>query len=46
MKYEKPEVRLSAEAIRTIETFSKGMGFPDSIVGDLVHSTPAYEADE
>jgi hypothetical protein len=46
MKYEKPEVRLSAEAIRTIETFSKGTGFADNIVGDLVRSTPAYESDE
>ena len=46
MKYEKPEVRLSAEAIRTIETFSKGMGFPDSIPNDPVHTTNAYEADE
>jgi hypothetical protein len=46
MKYEKPEVRLSAEAIRTIETFSKGMGNPDNIVGNPVHTTAAYEADE
>jgi hypothetical protein len=46
MKYEKPEVRLSAEAIRTIESFRKGLGNPDNIVGDPVLSTAAYEADE
>ena len=46
MKYEKPEVRLSVEAILTIETFTKGAGLADNIVGDMVRSTPAYESDE
>jgi hypothetical protein len=46
MKYEKPEVRLSEEAIRTIESHSKWMGLPDTIEGNPVYTTPAYEADE
>jgi hypothetical protein len=46
VKYEKPEIRLSAEAIRTIETHSKWMGNPDTFIQDLVQTTPAYEADE
>ena len=47
MKYEKPEVRLSVEAILTIETFTKGTGLADNIVGDMeFRSTPAYESDE
>ncbi|MGA8678498.1 MAG: hypothetical protein WB621_25045 [Candidatus Acidiferrales bacterium] len=46
MKYERPEIRLSAEAIRTIETHSKWMGSPDLIIEDQVHTTAAYEADE
>jgi hypothetical protein len=46
MKYEKPEVRLSAEAIRTIESHSKLTGLPDTMVGNPIHTTPAYEADE
>jgi len=46
MKYEKPEVRLSAEAIRTIQMHNKLNGNPDTFIEDPVQTTPAYEADE
>ena len=46
MRYEKPVVRLSAEAIRTIESHSKGMGLADNPDTNPIHTTPAYEADE
>jgi|BogFormECP03_OM2_1039629.scaffolds.fasta_scaffold06244_2 hypothetical protein len=46
MKYEKPEVRIVAEAIRAIEDHAKLVGAPDSMVGNPIHTTPAYQADE
>jgi hypothetical protein len=46
VKYERPEIRLSAEATRTIETHNKWVGNPDQIINDPVETTPAYEADE
>ena len=46
MKYERPEIRLSVEAIRTIEMHNKWKGSPDTIIDDPVHTTAAYEADE
>ncbi|HXM14139.1 MAG TPA: hypothetical protein VN933_02785 [Candidatus Eremiobacteraceae bacterium] len=46
MKYEKPEVRIAAEAIRAIESHTKFLGTPDTMVGNPIHTTPAYEADE
>lgn len=46
MKYERPEIRLSAEAIRSIEMHNKLTGNPDIIKDDPVQTTPAYEADE
>jgi hypothetical protein len=46
MKYEKPEVRLSTEAIRAIEGFGKPLGPSDNPDNQLMKTTPAYEADE
>jgi len=46
MKYEKPEVRISAEAIRAIEGFGKVGGPHDNPDTNPTKTTPAYEADE
>jgi hypothetical protein len=45
MKYEKPAVRLSTEAIRAIESVGKPAG-PQDNPEQMIKSTPAYEADE
>lgn len=46
MKYQKPEVRLSTEAIRAIESFGKPIGPTDNPDTLPTRTTPAYEADE
>ena len=46
MKYQKPEVRISAEAIRTIQGFGKPIGVHENPDTNPIKSTPAYEADE
>jgi hypothetical protein len=46
MKYQKPEVRISAEAIRAIEGLGKWVGPHDNPDTNPIKSTPAYEADE
>jgi hypothetical protein len=42
MKYENPEVRISAEAIRAIEGLGKWVGPHDNPDDQLMKSTPAY----
>jgi hypothetical protein len=46
MKYQKPEVRISAEAIRAIEGLGKWVGPHDNPDTNPIKTTPAYEADE
>jgi hypothetical protein len=46
MKYQKPELRVSAEAIRVIESFGKPIAPHDNPDTNPIKSTPAYEADE
>lgn len=46
MKYEKPEVRLTTEAIRAIEGLGKPFGPRDNPDSLPIKTTPAYEADE
>jgi hypothetical protein len=45
VKYQKPEVLLSAQAVAAIETLVKGIGLPET-PSDPVKTSPAYRADE
>lgn len=46
MKYQKPEVVLSADAISTIESFLKPEGPEDNPNSNPQKTNSAYEADE
>jgi|HubBroStandDraft_2_1064218.scaffolds.fasta_scaffold557990_1 hypothetical protein len=46
MKYQKPEVRLSTDAIQAIENHTKFVGRYDNPNTNPTKTTPAYEADE
>lgn len=46
MKYQKPELRLSTEAIQAIESHTKFVGLHDNPDSNPIKTTPAYEADE
>jgi hypothetical protein len=45
VKYQKPEVSVSAQAVTAIESHVKWNGLPE-IISDPIKTTPAYEADE
>ncbi|MGA7795274.1 MAG: hypothetical protein WCA19_19715 [Candidatus Acidiferrales bacterium] len=44
MKYTKPEIVVTADAVSAIQNMGKPTGIPDNVLKEL--STPAYEADE
>ena len=46
MKYQRPEIRLDAEAIRAIESHRKPIGQHDNPDSNPLKTSPAYEADE
>jgi hypothetical protein len=46
MEYRKPELVVSSDAIRVIESHLKPVGNPDSPTSDPDQTSPAYEADE
>jgi hypothetical protein len=46
MEYRKPELVLSADAIRTIESHMKPIGQVDNPNSNPNKTSPAYEADE
>jgi hypothetical protein len=44
MKYTKPEIVVTADAVSAIQNMAKHMAVTDNVIQDL--STTAYEADE